>query len=122
MDYILSGNGKDVANVIKEQRIRLGRGVISITPVNEAGIVTQEEARGMLEELAVKDAEIKELTAIVKEKEERISALNAENLKNAAFCSEDTKAANVSDLKEMPVVDSKDVLEEDKKTEKKIPK
>ena len=29
MKYILDGNEKDVTNVIKEQRVRMGRGVIS---------------------------------------------------------------------------------------------
>lgn len=33
MDYILSGHPKEVEKVIRENRIRINRGVISITPV-----------------------------------------------------------------------------------------
>lgn len=34
MDYILSGNSHDVEKVIRENRIRIQRGVISITPLD----------------------------------------------------------------------------------------
>ena len=30
MDYILRGNDKDVTNVLKEQRIRINRGMIQL--------------------------------------------------------------------------------------------
>ena len=61
MDYILRGNDKDVANVLKEQRIRIGRGVVSFTPISECGLVTEEDARKTLEcMLTEKDAKIGE--------------------------------------------------------------
>lgn len=33
MDYILIGNDKDVTNVLKEQRIRINRGMIQLIPL-----------------------------------------------------------------------------------------
>ena len=45
MDYILRGNDKDVTNVLKEQRIRISRGVIKLIPISECGLVTEEDAK-----------------------------------------------------------------------------
>ncbi len=39
MDYILRGNDKDVTNVLKEQRIRINRGMIQLIPISECGLV-----------------------------------------------------------------------------------
>ena len=44
MDYILRGNDKDVTNVLKEQRIRINRGMIQLIPISECGLVTEEDA------------------------------------------------------------------------------
>lgn len=33
MDYILSGEPSEVAKVVREQRVRVERGVITLTPV-----------------------------------------------------------------------------------------
>ena len=49
MDYILRGNDKDVTNVLKEQRIRINRGMIQLIPISECGLVTEEDARKTLE-------------------------------------------------------------------------
>ena len=38
--YLLNGEKKALESVIKEQRIRIGRGLSSITPVSEAGLVS----------------------------------------------------------------------------------
>ena len=76
MDYILRGNDKDVANVLKEQRIRIGRGVVSFTPISECGLVTEEDARKTLEcMLTEKDAKIGELTESITEKDKAIVEL-----------------------------------------------
>ena len=59
MDYILRGNDKDVTNVLKEQRIRINRGMIQLIPISECGLVTEEDARKTLEcMLAEKNEEI----------------------------------------------------------------
>ena len=65
MDYILIGNDKDVTNVLKEQRIRINRGMIQLIPISECGLVTEEDARKTLEcMLAEKNEEIGRLTAL----------------------------------------------------------
>lgn len=47
--YLLNGEKKALESVIKEQRIRIGRGLISITPVSEAGLVSEEDVEKALE-------------------------------------------------------------------------
>ena len=70
MDYILRGNDKDVTNVLKEQRIRINRGMIQLIPISECGLVTEEDARKTLEcMLAEKNEEIGRLTASIAEKD-----------------------------------------------------
>ena len=70
MDYILRGNDKDVTNVLKEQRIRISRGVIKLIPISECGLVTEEDARKTLEcMLTEKDAKIGEFTESITEKD-----------------------------------------------------
>lgn len=126
MDYILRGNEKDVANVIKEQRIRVGRGVISITPISECGLVREEDARKTLEDrLAAKDAKISELTTSLAEKDRIISTLTMEcdgmkariaELETPAI--DDNTNLPAYDLKELPAGDSKelDIAAIDEKT------
>lgn len=41
--YLINGDKKALESVIKEQRIRIGRGLITITPASEAGLVTEED-------------------------------------------------------------------------------
>ena len=46
--YLLNGEEKALKSVIKEQRIRIGRGLITITPVSEAGLVPEEDVKKTL--------------------------------------------------------------------------
>ena len=101
MDYILRGNDKDVTNVLKEQRIRINRGMIQLIPISECGLVTEEDARKTVEcMLAEKDKTIVELT----EERETMKARIAE-----------LEVQVPSDEKNLPVADSKDLQEEDSK-------
>ena len=80
MDYILRGNDKDVTNVLKEQRIRINRGMIQLIPISECGLVTEEDARKTLEcMLAEKNEEIGRLTASIAEKDKTIVELTEES-------------------------------------------
>lgn len=123
MDYILTGNDKDVANVLQEQRIRIGRGVISFIPVSECRLITEEDARKTLEEkLAEKDAVIGELTASIAEKDNEIDTLTKESNSMKARITElealvatDSKNLPVSDVKDLPAGDSKGVATGDNK-------
>ena len=91
MDYILIGNDKDVTNVLKEQRIRINRGMIQLIPISECGLVTEEDARKTLE-------------CMLAEKNEEMKARIAE-----------LEVQVPSDEKNLPVADSKDLQEEDAK-------
>lgn len=123
MDYILTGNDKDVANVLQEQRIRIGRGVISFIPVSECRLITEEDARKTLEEkLAEKDAVIGELTASIAEKDIEIDTLTKESNSMKARITEleslvatDNKNLPASDVKDLPAGDSKEVAAVDNK-------
>ena len=120
MDYILRGNDKDVANVLKEQRIRIGRGVVSFTPISECGLVTEEDARKTLEcMLTEKDAKIGELTESITEKDKAIVELTDERDTIAeleALVPSDNKNLPAADSKELPAGDAKDVTVVDDKT------
>ena len=139
MDNILRGNNKDVANVLKEQRIRMGRGVVSFTPISECGLVTEEDARKTLaDKLAEKDEKISGLIASITEKDNSIAELTTERdsmkaciaeLEVSAITddknlladdskelpAEDTKGVDVTDNKDLPPADEKKVV---KKTSK----
>lgn len=123
MDYILTGNDKDVANVLQEQRIRIGRGVISFIPVSECRLITEEDARKTLEEkLAEKDAVIGELTASIAEKDIEIDTLTKDSNSMKARITEledlvatDNKNLLSGDVKDLPAGDSKEVATGDNK-------
>ena len=115
MDYILRGNDKDVSNVLKEQRIRIGRGVVSFTPISECGLITEEDARKTLEcMLTEKNEEIGRLTASIAEKDKTIVELTEERETMKARIAE-LEVQVPSDEKNLPVADSKDLQEEDAK-------
>ena len=115
MDYILRGNDKDVTNVLKEQRIRINRGMIQLIPISECGLVTEEDARKTLEcMLAEKNEEIGRLTASIAEKDKTIVELTEERETMKARIAE-LEVQVPSDQKNLPVADSKDLEEEDAK-------
>ena len=123
MDYILRGNDKDVTNVLKEQRIRINRGMIQLIPISECGLVTEEDAQKTLEcMLAEKDAKIGELAESITEKDKAIVELTDERdtmkariAELEALISSDNKNLPAADSKELPAGDTKEVIvEEDK--------
>lgn len=124
MDYILRGNDKDVTNVLKEQRIRINRGMIQLIPISECGLVTEEDARKTLEcMLTEKDAKIGELTESIMEKDKAIVELTDERDTMKARIAElealvpsDNKNLPAADSKELPAGDAKEVTVVDDKT------
>lgn len=132
MKYILDGNEKDVTNVIKEQRIRIGRGLISFTPISECGLITEEDARkAMDEKLAELAASVEENQSLklqiadfelnIKEKDARIASLTTERDKLQAGATEcgvmkDNKELSVSDSKNLTTEESKGSVTSDDKT------
>ena len=119
---ILKGDKKVLECIIKEQRIRIGRGLISITPASEAGLVPEEEVKETFER---QQEVIDELSAknesLQKENDEmkaRIAEL--ESLLN------DTKDVEITDSKNNEPDDTKEVPSEDEKAaevqeDKKVP-
>lgn len=129
MDYILIGNDKDVTNVLKEQRIRINRGMIQLIPISECGLVTEEDARKTLEcMLAEKNEESGRLTASIAEKDKTIVELTEERetmkariaeLEVQVPSDEKSKDLQEEDAKEVTVTDDKAVsVEDEKKTGK----
>lgn len=132
MKYILDGNEKDVTNVIKEQRIRIGRGLISFTPISECGLITEEDARkAMDEKLAELAASVEENQSLklqiadfelnIKEKDALIASLTTERDKLQAGATEcevmkDKKELSVSDSKILTTEESKGSVTSDDKT------
>lgn len=109
MDYVLRGNEKDVANVLKEQRIRIARGVVSFTPLSECGLMTEEDVLRILEDrLAEKNNEISELTASITEKDKSITELTNEC--NAMKTRITELESCIADTKELPAEDSKEII------------
>lgn len=109
--YLLNGEEKALKSVIKEQRIRIGRGLISITPVSEAGLVPEEDVKKtfesqqkVIDELSVKNE------SLLKENEE-LKAKIAELETHV----DDNKDVEDADSKEVEQTDTKEVSAEDEK-------
>lgn len=109
--YLLNGEKKALESVIKEQRIRIGRGLISITPVSEAGLVSEEDVEKALES---KQKVIDELSVENESQKKEIDELKA---KLAEFDShvDDHKDVEDADSKEVEQTDTKEVSAEDEK-------
>nr|DAY95755.1 MAG TPA: V-type ATP synthase subunit I [Caudoviricetes sp.] len=121
--YIVTGQDKELTRVLREQRIRVSRGVITITPISECGLITEEDAQKTLEcMLAEKDAKIGELAESITEKDKSIVELTDERdtmkariAELEALISSDNKNLPAADSKELPAGDTKEVIvEEDK--------
>lgn len=115
--YLLNGEEKALKSVIKEQRIRIGRGLITITPVSEAGLVPEEDVKKtfesqqkVIDELSVKNE------SLLKENEElkaKIAELEVDDNKDAEDA--DSKEVEQTDTKEVPAEDEKATVVQDEK-------
>ena len=115
--YLLNGEEKALKSVIKEQRIRIGRGLITITPVSEAGLVPEEDVKKTFES---QQKVIDELSAknesLVKENEElkaKIAELEVDDNKDVEDA--DSKEVEQTDTKEVPAEDEKATVVQDEK-------
>ncbi|MBM6842760.1 hypothetical protein [Phocaeicola plebeius] len=117
--YILQGESKAIESLIKEQRIRIGRGLITITPASEAGIVSEEDVKKtfdsqqkVIDELSEKnksyEKEIDELKARLAELDSHVD--DAKDVPE-----EDTKDVEQADTKEVPAEDDKEADVQDEK-------
>ncbi len=117
--YLLNGEEKALKSVIKEQRIRIGRGLITITPVSEAGLVSEEDVKKTFES---QQKVIDELSAknesLVKENEElkaKIAELETHVDDNKDVEDTDSKEVEQTDTKEVPAEDEKATVVQDEK-------
>lgn len=117
--YLLNGEDKALKSVIKEQRIRIGRGLISITPVSEAGLVPEEDVKKTFES---QQKVIDELSAknesLVNENEElkaKIAELETHVDDNKDVEDADSKEVEQTDTKEVPAEDEKAAVVQDEK-------
>ena len=117
--YLLNGEEKALKSLIKEQRIRIGRGLISITPVSEAGLVPEEDVKKTFES---QQKVIDELSAknesLVKENEElkaKIAELETHVDDNKDVEDADSKEVEQTDTKEVPAEDEKAAVVQDEK-------
>lgn len=116
--YLLNGEKKALESVIKEQRIRIGRGLISITPVSEAGLVSEEDVEKALES---KQKVIDELSVENESQKKEIDELKAKlaeldsHVDDAKDVQEDNKNVEQTDTKEVSAEDDKAAVVQDKK-------
>ncbi|WP_300791999.1 hypothetical protein [uncultured Bacteroides sp.] len=117
--YLLNGEEKALKSVIKEQRIRIGRGLITITPVSEAGLVPEEDVKktfesqqNIIDNLSAKNE------SLVKENEElkaKIAELETHVDDNKDVEDADSKEVEQTDTKEVPAEDEKAAVVQDEK-------
>lgn len=106
MKYILEGNEKELGRVLREQRVRVGRGLIKITPISGT-LVSQEYASKTIE------TKTEELAALLAEKDELIASLTGE-CDTLKVCVAELEAKLSKDVA-MPETDNKEVEAEDNK-------
>lgn len=117
--YLLNGEEKALKSVIKEQRIRIGRGLISITPVSEAGLVPEENVKkafesqqNIIDNLSAKNE------SLVKENEElkaKLAELETHVDDNKDVEDADSKEVEQTDTKEGSAEDEKAAVVQDEK-------
>ena len=116
--YLLNGEKKALESVIKEQRIRIGRGLISITPVSEAGLVSEEDVEKALDS---KQKVIDELSVENESQKKEIDELKAKlaeldsHVDDAKDVQEDNKNVEQTDTKEVSAEDDKAAVVQDEK-------
>lgn len=110
--YLLNGEEKALKSVIKEQRIRIGRGLITITPVSEAGLVSEEDVKKTFES---QQKVIDELSAKNEELKAKIAELETHVDDNKDVEDTDSKEVEQTDTKEVPAEDEKATVVQDEK-------
>lgn len=112
MKYILEGNDKELERVIKESRVRVNRGLISITPISECGEIGYHNAK--MQELVSSLEEKDALISTLKEQGDGFKARIAE-LENTGTLIGNDKGLSGSDSTELVDSDAKELDMEDKK-------
>lgn len=108
MDYIVSGEGRNMDNLLREQRVRVAMGVVTITPAG-AGYVPKAEADALRTERDGLKAQVSSLTAAAAAKDKEIAGLKKEldALKDPPATGGDSKTALPADSKAAGITDRK---------------
>lgn len=119
--YILKGDPAEVAKVIRENRIRISRGVISITPAEQeqipeidkvnSAVIPDEDGEKSTE--SVPNTKESESSGIMDEKD-----TDTEDFKEVNIDS-DAKQSLTEDVKEVPIEDMKEASPPKKATRSK---
>lgn len=109
--YLLNGDEKALESVIKEQRIRIGRGLITITPVSEAGLVPEEDVKKTFESQQKIIDNLSAKNENLQNENEELKAKIAELETHL----DDNKDVEDADSKEVEQTDTKEVSAEDEK-------
>ena len=121
--YILDGDKRAVENVLKENKIRVQRGVISITPTSEF-----PSPDALAEIYRKHDEEMHDVCSqndALKQENEALKAELAKLMPETADTKdvvEDSKEVNKEDAKQSSVKDSKDVVADEKSAKAKTDK
>ena len=115
MTVIIEGEERIVNTIVRENRVRVSRGLVKFSPADSISTpegVTEEDVKNMVEAIGQRDARIAEL---MDENETLKAALaEKEDTKDAPEIP-DTKAGGESDTTDAPQGDSKDAPLEDSK-------
>ena len=116
MKYILEGDEKELGRVLREQRIRIGRGLIKVTPIS--GTLVHEDYA-----LKAIEAQVKELTETLAQKDGQIESLTSERDSLRARMTKmeasgsmpetDEKEVDMKDSKTLNITDSNNLPEDD---------
>lgn len=120
MRYILEGNEKELGRVLREQRVRVGRGLIKITPISGT-LVSEKDTPKTIEtkteklaaSLAEKDELIASLTGECDTLKVRVASLEAGLSKDAAMPETDNKEVEAEDNKDLDIADGKVLPDDD---------
>lgn len=81
--YILSGERKYVSNVVKEQRIRVERGMVSLSPAGSPGAL-KERVASLEAANKVLEANVEALKKSLKEAEDKLPAADKKTIDGTA--------------------------------------
>ena len=110
MKYILEGDEKELGRVLREQRIRIGRGLIKITPIS--GTLVHEDYALKAIEAQVKeltDGQIESLTSERDSLRARMTEMEA----SGSMPETDEKEVDMKDSKTLNITDSNNLPEDD---------
>jgi hypothetical protein len=123
MRYILSGDPKEVTNVVRELSHRVRRGGILLTPLADCEPSLEDKLANTVDDVSAAQKALKEqcdsYKSQLEEKDNEIAELQARISVLESSSEEEPEAEQVEDTKDVELPDTKEVTAADKKTAKK---